>query len=122
MADLQYGDVQRAVQDGLKHMQNDLQKLTSDMQHATQQIQYTDETMRMVQDIQRLLQQFQPSIDNIHRRVTDANGEQRLATIQSDIQELKNRFTSVERFAAQMSDYLRQRHEDDREDREYRNG
>ena len=122
MADLQYSDVQRAVQDGLRHMQGDLQRLMTDMQHTTQQIQYTDETMRMVQDIQRLLQQFQPSIDTIHRRVNDNNYEQRIANMQSDLQELKVRFASVERFAAQVAEYLKRQDEDHREDREYRNG
>jgi mevalonate kinase len=122
MADLQYGDVQRAVQDGLRQIQSDLQRLVNDMQRAVQQIQYTDETMKMVQDIQRMLQQNQPSLDNIHRKVTDANSDQRIALMHNDIQELKNRFSAVERFAGQMSEYIRQQHDGDREDREYRQG
>ncbi|EDK72482.1 hypothetical protein TM7_0389 [candidate division TM7 genomosp. GTL1] len=120
MADLQYNDVQRAVQDGIRNIQGDLQRLINDMHQAVQQIQYTDETMRMVQDIQRILQHTQPAIENMHRRINDANSEQRIATVQNDLQELKHRFAAIERFAMQMSDYVRHQHEVNREDEEYR--
>jgi len=121
MADLSYNDVQRAVQDSMRNMQSDIQRLVNDSSNIAQQAQLIDDISRDVQELHRYLTQIQPNIDTILRNVTDANDDQRIMTMQNDIQELKNRFASVEKFAQQMSNYVQSRYEEEREDRAYRN-
>ncbi|HEX6258831.1 MAG TPA: hypothetical protein VFZ48_05100 [Candidatus Saccharimonadales bacterium] len=121
MSDLSYNDVQRAVQDGVRNVQSDVQRLVNDMSNVSQQAQLIDDISRDVQELHRFMMQLQPKIDTIERSVTDANDDQRIMSMQNDIQELKNRFSSIERFAQQMSNYMQARHDEEKEDRLYRN-
>ncbi|HYG83397.1 MAG TPA: hypothetical protein VD907_00785 [Verrucomicrobiae bacterium] len=120
MADLTYNDVQRAVQDAIRSVQNDTQRLVNDSSSIAQQVQLIDDISRDVQDIHRAISNMQTQMDQIARGVNDENDDQRVVTLQNDIHELKTRFSTIERFAQQMSNYMQTRYQEEEEDRAYR--
>ncbi len=117
MADLSYSDVQRAVQDGLGNVRNDLQRIVNDMGGVAQASQRIDDIEREVIELQRMVQNLQTNLTTMR---PGGNVEQRIMTLANDVTELKHRFVAVEKFATQMSDYMRTRYDEEREDRQYR--
>lgn len=101
MADLTPQDVQRAVQDALHTLQNDLANVANQTQH--------------IDDLQRAVQQIQ----NESQR-HDPRSEQGIQILQKDIQEIKLRMDTIEKFCREMSEYFRARQDIEREDQEYR--
>ena len=115
MADLSYSDVQRAVQDGLRNMQSDVQRLQNQVSIISQQSQFID-------DIQAVVQQLYAQLSRIERQSQGHNPRTELGTAQltRDVQELKARFTAIERFCLDMSKYMQAQRERELEDRQYR--
>lgn len=108
MADITYQDVQRAVQDGTRNLQADVQRMSHDISAVSSQAQLID-------DLQRALQQLQTEIQR-----HDPRSEASMQQLVRDVQELKIRFETVERFCREMSEYFRARAAAEREDNEYR--
>lgn len=115
MAELNYYDVQRAVQDGLRNMQADVQRLQNQVSVISQQSQFID-------DIQQLVQQLFTQLARLERQTQGHNPRTELGTAQlaRDVQELKIRFTAIERFCQDMSRYLQAQQAKELEDQQYR--
>jgi len=117
MAELNYSDVQRAVQDGLRNMQGDVQRLSNQVAVISQQSQFID-------DIQHAIQLMYTQLARLEgqTRRHDPRSEQGTAQLTRDIQELKGRFVTVEKFCLDMSKYVQNQIDKEDEDRQYRAG
>ncbi len=115
MTELSYGDVQRAVQDGLRNMQADVQRLNSQVSQISQQSQLIDR-------IQQTVQQLEAHVTRLSQetRRHDPISEQATAQAARDMQDLKTRFVVVEKFCQDMSRYVQSKLEEDQEDKQYR--
>ena len=116
MADLNYTDVQRAVQEGLRNLQTDLQRLTNNLDLVERQADRIDDIELVVRDIQRNLQLMTTSMGTMRGGVVDP----RISQMTNDLHELKTRFAVIEKFAQQMSDYMQAKSQEEQEDRQYR--
>lgn len=116
MADLNYTDVQRAVQEGLRNLQTDLQRLTNNLDLVERQADRIDDIELVVRDIQRNLQLMTTSMGTMRGGVVDP----RISQMTNDLHELKTRFAVIEKFAQQMSDYMQAKFQEEQEDRQYR--
>ena len=116
MADLNYTDVQRAVQEGLRNLQTDLQRLTNNLDLVERQADRIDDIELVVRDIQRNLQLMTTSMGTMRGGVVDP----RISQMTNDLHELKTRFAVIEKFAQQMSDYMQAESQEEQEDRQYR--
>lgn len=118
MAELSYGDVQRAVQDGVRNLQQNVQRLTSNMGVVSMRADRIENMEIALRDLQRTVASLQNSV----LAARQAGGaDPRVTQIIHDIYELKVRFIAIERFAQQMSNYVRAKEEEDADDRQYRN-
>lgn len=114
MAELSYGDVQRAVQDGLRNMQSGFQHLASQVSRGSQQAQ--------LDNLQQALQQIDAHITRLEQQTRrhDPLTEQMTTQLARDVQDLKSRFNTVERFCLDMSRYVQTKHEEELEKKQYR--
>ena len=114
MAELSYGDVQRAVQDGLRNVQNGFQQLASQVSKGSQQSQ--------LDNLQQSMQQLDAHITRLEQQVRrhDPLSEQMTQQLARDVQDLKSRFNTVEKFCQDMSRYVQAKHEEELEEKRYR--
>lgn len=114
MAELSYGDVQRAVRDGLQNVQSGFQHLASQVSRGSQQAQ--------MDNLQQSIQQLNANISRLEQQMRrhDPLTEQMTMQISRDMQDLKARFVSVERFCQDMSKYVQSKHEEELERKQYR--
>lgn len=117
MAELSYGDVQRAVQDGLRNMQGGIQHLASQVSKSSSRSQQAQ-----LDNIQASLQQLDAHITRLEQQTRrhDPYSEQMMAQMNRDIQDLRSRFNTVEKFCTDMSRYVQMKHEEDLEKKQYR--
>lgn len=115
MADLSYGDVQRAVQDGLRNVQADVARLSNQVSTISQQSQLID-------DIQILVQRLAGQLSRLERQTRrhDPRSEQGTAQMAREIQDLKVRFATVEKFCLDMSKYVQAQIDKEAENQQYR--
>jgi len=114
MAELSYGDVQRAVRDGLQNMQSGFQHLASQVSRGSQQAQ--------MDNLQQNVQQLSANISRLEQQMRrhDPLTEQMTMQLARDLQDLKNRFATVEKFCQDMSRYVQSKHEEELEKKQYR--
>lgn len=117
MAEMTYGDVQRAVQDGLRNVQADVQRLSNQVSSISQQSQLID-------DIQALAQRLSGQLARLERQSQGHNPRTEMGTAQlsRDVQDLKLRFVAIEKFCVDMSKYVERQREKELEDKQYRAG
>jgi len=115
MADLSYGDVQRAVQDGLRNVQADVARLSGQVSQISQQSQ-------LINDTQALVRQLSGQLLRLERqsKLHDPRSEQGTAQLAKDVQDLKIRFVIVEKFCLDMSKYVQAQIDKEVEDQQYR--
>lgn len=120
MADpLNYNDMQRAVQDGIRNVQNDLQRVSNTLMTICPQIERINDIELVLRELQRSTIAIQNTLIAMRTGISHPV-DPRLAQLASDVHELKVRFAVIEKFASQMSEYVQARYEDDQEDRQYR--
>lgn len=107
MAELNYGDITRAVQDGLHNLRSEVQRLT-------QQTQGLSDIQRSVQGLQAEVQRME------HLQQQSTNIDHRLLDLVNDVQDLKIRMASLEKLCADISTSLREQAERAEEDIQYR--
>lgn len=114
MAELSYGDVQRAVRDGLQNMQSGFQRLASQVSRGSQQAQ--------IDNLQQTVQQLSATITRLDQQMRrhDPYTEQMTTQLARDMQDLKTRFVIVEKFCQDMSRYVQSKHEEELERKQYR--
>lgn len=114
-------DIQHAVQSALHDVRNDVARIS----HV---VDGMNRVARDVQDLSRRIQNLERNVNQIQNTVTNTLGysggsrhpDPRIAAMSGDIYNLKLRFTAVEKFAEQMSLYVRRRYEEDEAERQYR--
>ncbi|HEX4662631.1 MAG TPA: hypothetical protein VH144_03375 [Candidatus Saccharimonadales bacterium] len=113
MAELSYSDTTRAAQEGTRDIWNLLQRLQQqvqqmgNVQQSVTQINYIYQ--QLLPDFLRQLQALNIQTDQITRKMlASSNTDQRIITMQQDLNELKQRFNTFERFAQDMSNYFHQ--------------
>ena len=111
MSDIDYGQIQRSVSDSVKEVRSDIQKLSSQLQN----VQLIDEIYNKVNEIENRVSRIE--------QIDSGNGPQiafAIQKIESDITDLKQRFSVIEKFAQQFGEYLQAKYQQDKEDKEYR--
>lgn len=110
MADLSYDDVVRATQsatrdilNSVQHIQGQVQQM-GNVQKGVNQIAAVQQQLIMCN---RQLQSMTERIDQLSRQAVPSAADPRITLIVQEVAELKVRFASVERFASDVSDYLR---------------
>lgn len=114
MAELSYGDVQRAVREGLQNVQSGFQHLASQVSRGSSQSQ--------IDNLQQSLQQLNANISRLEQQMRrhDPYTEQMTTQLARDVQDLKVRFVTVEKFCQDMSKYVQTKHEEELERKQYR--
>lgn len=118
---LNKSDVQNAVQSALQGMRNDVNRIT----HI---VDVMPRTAQDIRDITRRLQLLEKDINQIQNVVANTLGrpvnrrypDPYVVNMANEIHELKLRFAAIEKFAVQMSEYVRLQNEALREERQYR--
>lgn len=115
MAELSYGDMQRAVQDGLRNIQSSVSQIVNTTSGMQSQTQHIDDVLRAVQEIHQQVSRLPQQAASI-----DSADDQVMRQISSDVTELKARFAAIEQFASQMSNYINEKHKEDEQDSQFR--
>lgn len=114
-------DLQHAVQSALHDMRNDMSRISHVLDSMNRVGQDMRDLSRRIANLEKDVNQIQNTVANtLGRPSTRRYPDPYVVGIANEVNDLKLRFTSVERFASQMSDYIRKRHEQDDEDRQYR--
>jgi seryl-tRNA synthetase len=121
MSELQSSDVQQAVQGAMQGIKNDVARISSLADSI-------NKVASSVHDISSRLANLERNVNQIQNTVASTLGsgpnqphpDPRISGIASDVANLKVRFTAIEQFANQMTHYLQDRHQRDKEDNEYR--
>ena len=110
MADLSHDDAVHAAQAATRDIFNLVQRLQiqiqqmGNVQRAVNQIAAIQQQIIMCN---RQLQSMNERIDQLSRQSSAAPDADRMTSMRQEMAELKNRFAAVERFAIDVSDYLR---------------
>lgn len=114
MAELSYGDVQRAVREGLQNVQSGFQSLASQVSRGSSQAQ--------IDSLQQSIQQLNANISRLEQQMRrhDPITEQMTMQLARDVQDLRMRFNTVEKFCQDMSKYVQSKHEEELERKQYR--
>ena len=118
MAELSYGDVQRAVQEAIRNLQINVQRLSSNMGSVSIRTDRIESLEIAIRDLQRSVVTLQNSL--LVAAKQPAGRDPRVTQLIHDIYELKVRFVVIERFAQQMSDYFQAKAAEENENRQYR--
>ena len=114
-------DIQHAVQSALHDVRNDVSRISRMVESMSRVSQDVRDVAHRLNTLEQEVRQIQNTVANtLGRPTTRRYPDPYVVGLANDLTELKIRFSSVEKFAAQMSDYIRKRHEQDDEDRQYR--
>jgi hypothetical protein len=121
MADISSADIQHAMQNALHGVRNDVSRISHIVDGMNRVGQDVKDLSRRLSSLEKDVNQIQNIVANtLGRPVTKRYPDPYIVGIANDINELKIRFAAIERFAQQMSDYIRKREEQADEDRQYR--
>ena len=121
MADISSADIQHAVQSALHGVRNDVSRISHIVDSMNRVGQDVKDLSRRLSMLEKDINQIQNVVANtLGRPTTRRYPDPYVVAMVSDIQELKARFSAIEKFAMQMSDYLRRHSEAENEDRQYR--
>jgi hypothetical protein len=121
MADISRADIQHAMQNALHSVRNDVSRISHVIDGMNRVGQDVKDLQHRLTNLERDINQIQNTVANtLGRPATRRYPDPYIVSMVNDINELKVRFTAIEKFAGQVSDYLRQRNEEDNEDRQYR--
>ncbi len=118
MADLSRADVQRAVQDALHHLSNEVSHISHVVDGMNRVSRDVQALSTRLMNLELAVHQMQNTVANTlgHNPATDPQNMQ----LSQAINDLRNRFTAVEQFSRQLSEYLHDREAQDKEDTQYR--
>ncbi len=115
MADIDYGQIQRSVQDATSNLRSDIQRIMNDVNELKNRGNNDGEVEQLIREVDQRLERMEQA-----ERRDDPEGAIRLKHISDDMIDLKARFATIEKFALQFSDYLQSKYDEEKEDREYR--
>ena len=121
MAELNRSDIQHAVQDALHDVRNDMSRVSRMVDGMSRVSQDVQDLSRRLMSLEQEVKQIQNTVANtLGRPTTRRYPDPYVVGIANEINDLKIRFSSIEKFAAQMSEYIRRRDAQDLEERQYR--
>lgn len=115
MADIDYGQIQRSVQDATNNLRSDIQRIVNDVNEIKNRTNNDQEIDNDVREMHMRLERIEQAMQR-----EDPRNDIMLKRISDDLADLKARFANVEKFALQFSEYLQVKFEAEKEDREYR--
>lgn len=114
-------DIQNAVQSGLQGMRNDVTRISHIVDCVPRTAQDVKDVTRRLQLLEKDINQIQNVVANtLGRPVNRRYPDPYIVNMANEIHDLKIRFAAIEKFAVQMSEYVRLQNEALREDRQYR--
>lgn len=114
-------DVQYAVQNAVQGMRNDVTRISHIVDCVPRTAQDVRDLTRRIQLLEKDINQIQNVVANtLGRPVNRRYPDPYVVNMANEIHELKLRFAAVEKFAVQMSEYLRLQNDTIREERQYR--
>lgn len=93
MADLNRGDVQQAVQDGLRDVRNDVSRMRDAVQRIDQRTEDLDRSQEEIKQLSRQMNDVHHDADKIDRVVVDMN-------------ELRTQLQATNQYLKQVAGYL----------------
>jgi len=129
MAELSAGDVQRIVNNAmgqLRSAMDDVRNQVSQINRETDEVmrirQQMDGLSRQLAALQGQIQQLQQQVQYTQQAVAGSQrAGQTTGIMAQQLGELRTRFQAVEKFASQMSDYVRRVRAKEEEDEGYKN-
>lgn len=114
-------DIQHAVNSALHDMRNDVSRISHLLDGMNRMNMDVAELARRMQNLERNVNQIQNTVVNtLGNSGGSRHPDPRIAAMANDLNYLKARFFAVEKFADQMSNYVRQRYEQEEQDRQYK--
>lgn len=114
-------DIQNAVQSGLQSMRNDVTRISHIVDCVPRTAQDIRDITRRLAILEKDINQIQNVVANtLGRPVNRRYPDPYVVGIANELNDLKIRFSAVERFAAQMSEYVKLQNDQTKEDRQYR--
>jgi len=114
-------DLQHAVQSALHDIRNDVSRMSRMADNITRMAQDVQDVSRRLTTLEQEVRQIQNTVANtLGRPTTSRYPDPYVVGIANEINGLKLRFSSVEKFASQMSDFVRRRYDEEEENRQYR--
>ena len=121
MAELNRSDIQHAVQSALHDVRNDVSRVSRMVDGMSRVSQDVQDLSRRLMSLEQEVKQIQNTVANtLGRPTTRRYPDPYVVGIANEINDLKIRFSSIEKFAVQMSEYIRRRDAQDLEERQYR--
>jgi archaellum component FlaC len=121
MAEMSRADIQHAVQSALHDVKNDVSRISNMINGVGQMSQDLQNVSRRLMSLEQEVRQIQNTVANtLGRPTTRRYPDPYVVGIANEINSLKIRFSSIEQFASQMSEYIRRRDQQDLEDKQYR--
>jgi hypothetical protein len=121
MGEISRSDIQHAVQSALHDVRNDVSRISRMVDSMSKVAQEVHDVSRRLAALELEVRQIQNTVANtLGRPTTRRYPDPYVVGIGNEVTELKLRFTSVERFAQQMGEYIRKRDEQDLQERQYR--
>lgn len=121
MADLTRADVQHAVQEAMHHVSNEVAHIAHVVDGMNRVSQDVRNLTTRLGNLEQSVHQMQNVLASTPTR-SPGGLETQAAQIIQEMNDLRSRFTAVEQFSKQMSDYVQAQIDRDREDRQYRTG
>ncbi len=114
-------DIQHAVQSALHDVRNDVSRISSMVNNMSRVSQDVQDVSRRLMGLEQEVRQIQNTVANtLGRPTTRRYPDPYVVGIANELNDLKIRFSAVEKFATQMGEYVRNRNDQDNEDRQYR--
>jgi len=122
MADLTRADVQHAVQEAMHHVSNEVAHIAHVVDGMNRVSQDVRNLTARLGNLEQSVHQVQNVLASTSGRSSTGGLESQVAQLMQEMNDLRTRFTVVEQFSKQMSDYVQSQIDRDREDRQYRTG
>ena len=114
-------DLQYAVDSALHTVRNDISRISHVIDGLNRTAQEIHDVTRRLQALEQSIGQIQNTVAHtLGRPTTQRYPDPYVVAMMNDVNDLKVRFTAVEKFMAQMGEYISQRNARDDEDRQYR--
>jgi hypothetical protein len=114
-------DVQSAVNSALNDVRNDMSRISRNLENLSRISQEVHDVSRRLGTLEQEVRQIQNTVAlTLGRPATKKYPDPYVVGIANEITGLKLRFTSIEKFAVQMSDFVRRRYQKEEEEKQYR--
>lgn len=123
MADgISQSDIQHAINNALHDVRNDVSRISHIIDGLNRAGQDIRDLTHRLQSLEQSVNQIQNTVANtIGRPVNRRYPDPYVVSMMNDVNDLKIRFSNVEKLIEPLTEYLRRRNEQEAEDEQYRN-